>query len=80
MDFLNWLSDSFSTIIDNILNLLPKSPIVFLTSNPTITKYMSYVNWFIPIYLWISILESWLTAVVTYYIVQVILRWAKVVE
>lgn len=80
MDFLEWLSNSFKTILNNIINILPTSPIVFLTRNSTISKYISYVNWFIPVYLWISMLETWLVAVMVYYIVQVILRWIKVVE
>lgn len=80
MDILEWLSDKFSEIYNSIIDLLPGSPIVYLTSNPTITKYMSFVNWFFPVYLWISMLETWLVAVGIYYAVQVILRWIKVVE
>lgn len=80
MDFLDWISSSFKSIWEGILKLLPTSPIVYLTRNETISKYMSYVNWFIPIYLWISMLETWLVAVMVYYLVQVVLRWIKVVE
>ncbi len=80
MDFLEWLGEKFSEIYEMVLGLLPQSPIVYLTTNETISKYMSYLNWFFPIYLWISILEGWLAAIAVYYIVQVILRWAKVVE
>lgn len=80
MDLLDWLSDNFSKIIDSIINSLPKSPIVFLSSNASISRILSYVNWFIPVYLWISILESWLVAIATYYIYQVILRWIKAIE
>lgn len=80
MDFLDWLSGKFGEVIDSLTSLLPKSPIVYLTTNDTISDILSYVNWFIPIYLWISILEGWLTAVCIYYIVQVILRWVKIIE
>lgn len=80
MDFLEWLSSSFKSIMDGIIKILPTSPIVYLTKNETISKYMSYVNWFIPVYLWISMLETWLVAIMVYYVVQVILRWVKVVE
>lgn len=80
MDFLEWLSNSFKSIVDGIIKVLPSSPIVYLTQNDSISKYMSYVNWFIPVYLWISILETWLVAVTVYYVVQVVLRWVKVVE
>ena len=80
MDLLNWITDNFQKIVDGIINALPKSPIVFLSTNPSISKVLSYVNWFIPIYLWISVLETWLIAIATYYIYQVILRWVKAIE
>ena len=80
MDFLNWLSDKFSDIYNSMIDLLPKSPIVWLASNSKVQVYLAYVNWFVPIYLWISILETWIVAVAIYYVVQVILRWLKIVE
>lgn len=80
MDFLNYLIDKFKVIVDSVLNMLPKSPIVYCTKNKTISEYLGYVNYFIPVYLWISILEAWLTAIVIYFVVQVILRWIKVIE
>ena len=80
MDLLNWITDNFQKIVDGIIKALPKSPIVFLSTNPSISKVLSCVNWFIPIYLWISVLETWLIAIATYYIYQVILRWVKAIE
>lgn len=80
MDFLQWISEKFSKIADAIIDALPKSPISYLAENETVSKYLGYVNYFIPVYLWISILEGWLIAVVTYYVFQVILRWIKVIE
>lgn len=80
MDLLNWLSGKFSTILNAIFDILPKSPITFLSSNSSVTYYLSFVNWFVPIYLWMSILEAWLTAIAVYYVYQVILRWIKVIE
>lgn len=80
MDFLEWISVKFSAIVDFVLNALPKSPIVYLTSNSTVSLYLSYVNFFIPVYLWISILESWLIAIAVFYVIRVILRWLKMSE
>lgn len=80
MDFLEWLSGVFQNIANNILNILPTSPIVYLASDSTVSKYLGYVNFFIPVYLWISILESWLVAIAIYYAVRVILRWLKMSE
>ena len=80
MDFLEWLSDVFQNIANNILNILPTSPIVYLQSDSTVNKYLGYVNFFIPVYLWISILETWLIAIGIYYVIRVILRWLKMSE
>jgi len=80
VDFFNWLGEKFSDLADKLINALPSSPIVWLQANSEINKYMSYVNWFIPVYTFIGMMEVWLTAVVIYYVVQVILRWAKIVE
>ena len=80
MDLIEWLTGVFKSIADAIFNVLPKSPIVYLETNSEIRTILSYINWFIPVYLWISILESWLVSILTYYIVQIVLRWIKVIE
>lgn len=80
MDFFNFLGEQFADLGETIVNSLPVSPIVWLEANPTIRLYLSYVNWFIPIYLMIPILEAWLICILCYYVIQVVLRWAKVIE
>lgn len=80
MDFLEWLSGVFQTIVNNLYNILPKSPIVYLQSDPTVSTYLGYVNYFIPVYLWISILETWLLAIAVFYLARVIMRWLKMAE
>lgn len=80
MDFLAWLSESFKGIADTIFNALPKSPIIYLTADSEVKTALSYINWFIPIYTWIAILENWLIAILTYYALQIVLRWIKVIE
>ena len=80
MEWFSGLIDSFQGFIDSLIDALPKSPIVYLSSSPEIEKFMGYVNFFIPIYTMIGLVEAWLTALVTYYVVSVILRWLKVVD
>lgn len=80
MEFFNFLCQQFSDLGQTIVNALPCSPIVWLQANSQTKQYLKWVNWFIPIYQMIPILEVWLVAVLCYYIIQVILRWAKVVE
>lgn len=80
MDFLNSIGETVSNIGNQIIDILPKSPIVYLESIPEIEKYLGMLNWFIPIYTMIGLTEAWLTAIVIYYVVQAILRWVKIIE
>lgn len=80
MDWFDGIKDTFSSIADSVIEVLPKSPIVYLESNPEIEKVMGYVNFFIPIYSFIALLEGWLIAIMAYYCLMTILRWAKFIE
>lgn len=80
MDFFNWIAEGFSGVVDNVINALPSSPIQWLINSNELNEYVGMLNWFIPVYTFIGILENWLAAVVIYYVVQVILRWVKAIE
>lgn len=77
MDFFNFIAEKISSLIETVISALPRSPIVWLESNPIVSKYMPYVNWFIPVYTFIGMAEVWVTACVAYYSIKLILRWAK---
>lgn len=79
-NFFKMISDNFSSFVDKLIDILPKSPIYFVNSIPEVKKVLGYLNWFFPIDAMLALTEAWLTAIVIYYIVQVILRWIKVVE
>lgn len=80
MDFFNAVADKFQELGNSIIEFLPVSPVQWLAVNPTIQKYLGWVNWFIPIQSIVAVYEGWLVCIVIYYVVQVILRWAKVIE
>lgn len=80
MDFFNFIGEQFQDIGNTIVSSLPSSPIVWLESNETIKLYLSYVNWFFPIYSIIPVVETWLLCILVYYVLQVILRWVKAIE
>lgn len=80
MDFFNFLGEQFSNLGETIVNSLPGSPIVWLEANSQIHQYLKWVNWFIPIYQMVPVLEIWLVCVGFYYLIQVVLRWAKFIE
>ena len=80
MDWFDGVKDTFSGIVDGLIEILQKSPISYLAATPEVSEVLGYVNFFIPIYSMIAILENWLVAIVIYYVVSVVLRWLKVVE
>ncbi len=79
MELLDKLGKSFLDFVNGIIDVLPKSPIVYLSANPTVSKYLSYINWFIPIYSIISLLEFWIVAIVAFYAFRFILKWTKII-
>lgn len=62
-----------------VYNILPNSPFQSL-SNSDISQYISGLNWFFPIQQIISIMQAWLTCVLTYYAYQIILRWTRAIR
>lgn len=80
MDFLEGLGETVSGIGNKILDILPKSPFTFLDANPQVREILGFLNWFIPIDTMIGMTEAWLTAIGVYYVLQAILRWAKIIE
>lgn len=62
---------------------LPVSPFKRFLANwdgfNVIRRFLSYVNWFVPISTLLDILTIWLAAIAVFYAVMAILRWIKVV-
>ena len=80
MDLLTWLSDHFQSIWENFIEILPKCPLYYLESIPEVKQYLGVINWFMPVSTMISIALDWLVCITIYYVVQVVLRWVKVIE
>lgn len=80
MDLLSFISEKFSDLWDQLVAVLPKCPLYYFESDPEVKKYIGYINWFIPVESMITIATGWLSCIAVFYVYQVILRWAKVVE
>lgn len=80
MDFLNGIGETVSSLGETLIGMLPKSPFYYIDANPEVKQVLRYLNWFFPIDLMIPILEVWLLVIAGYYIIQAILRWAKIIE
>lgn len=79
--------DSLSSLIvsglQKILSFFPDSPFSVLHDMGVASKYadlLAMINWFIPIYSFVSIMELWLAGIAIYYVWQIVLRWAKAIE
>lgn len=68
-----------TSALQTILNLLPRSPFTGLISYLQNVPYLGYINWFIPMSTLVSITKTWLAAITTFYLISVVLRWARAV-
>lgn len=75
---INQLIKALGKIAEMMINILPESP--FLIVENIEIPYIKYLNWIIPFEEMLVILTYWVGAIAIYYIVQVILRWVKVIR
>lgn len=75
---INQIIKALGSIGKAMVNILPPSP--FLAVQSIEIPYIKYLNWIIPVDEIIVITMYWLGAIATYYVVQVILRWVKVIR
>lgn len=69
--------------LKTLLGFLPDSPFKILDSldaTGQIADLLGKVNWFVPIYSFVGILEGWLGCIAIYYVYQVVLRWLHAIE
>ena len=75
----NMLIKYLGVALTAISYLLPDSPFTLL-ENSAIAEYLGYINYFLPLDFCIATLELWVAAIAVWYIYQVVMRWAKVVD
>jgi len=77
------LSDSTYDVLDWAVNLLPGSPFTFLKNTDLTSgmdEMMHMVNYWVPFAQMVVVALTWLTAIVTWYMIQIIMRWIKAIE
>lgn len=75
----SWLYD----FLNSVLDLLPDSPFQgFFTTFPgsDFQQILKYINWFVPIGTFATILTAWLSAIIIWYVIAMIMRWVKAIE
>lgn len=74
------IKEFLTALASMLLEFLPDSPFqAFLIHFKTIPA-LGYLNYFVPVSEMIVILESWLAAILVFYIYQLVLRWVKLIE
>lgn len=78
IEFVNQLFAKFGTVL---ISALPKSPFdSFLASIELNQKYVSWLNWFIPVGRIIIVIEAWLLAIAGFYIYKAIAHWIGIIS
>lgn len=78
---INALIRGLGAVLSIVLSLLPNSPFQsFIKSDSTVAYYLKYINYFIPVAIFVEILSSYLIAVALFNIVQIVARWLKLIE
>lgn len=68
---IKWVADA----INSILNLLPNSPFSYVYGLDT--QWLNVINYFLPVKEFVGVLETYVVAVLLYYVIRVPARWAK---
>lgn len=80
VSIINLIIKLLGEIANLFLMLLPPSPFNVNVIDQIEIPFLSYLNWVLPISFFMNLLTYWVLAIGLYYIVQVVLRWIKVVD
>lgn len=76
---LNKLIGIMETMADFFYSLLPNSPFTII-ENSEFNGLIAQINYFIPIYEFVAIMEGWLIAISVWYIYSIFARWIKAIQ
>lgn len=75
MELINAVIRALGEVISFFLDLLPDSPFQKLSFN--LGEVMGYVNYFIPVGMFVDVLGLYLAAVIVWYAVRWVLRFVR---
>lgn len=81
VNIINSLIGLLGLVLSSIFSILPNSPFrAYITASQEVTGLFAYINYFIPIDIFILILEAWIPCVLVYKGVSTVLRIINVVK
>jgi len=76
---LNKVIEIIGSIISVLYDLLPNSPFNII-SNSQFSELISQINYFLPVYEFVAIMETWLIAIAVFYLYSIFARWIKAIQ
>lgn len=78
---INSLIIMLSKVVGLALSFLPDSPFTkYINAQNPVLEYLGFINYFVPFTTCIEIATAWTVAIGFVYVIQVVLRWAKLME
>lgn len=77
--FVQFLLDAIVVVLNAVCALFPPSPFTII-EHTGFGDLIAKINYFLPIYEFVTILEAWLISVTAWYAISVIARWVKAIE
>lgn len=87
---LEGLTDGVIEILIGFVNLLPESPFANLFEGLvngfpddfpyTLAFTLNFLNWLFPVAAIMELFSVWLFSIALYYVLQIVLRWGKVIS
>jgi len=66
-------------VITVLYNLMPSSPFTIIEKTE-FAGLVAKINYFLPIYEFVAIMETWLVAIAIFYLYSIFARWIKAIE
>ena len=79
----NSMISGLTGAVNTAVSVLPDSPFrgaIEGMKSMVGSEMLGYLNYFLPITEMLATLSVWVTAIMLYYIVSIIMRWAKVIS
>ena len=64
---------------EELLRLLPQSPLAPFISEFAELPWLGVLNWFIPVRGILTVMTAWLAAITLFYVYSIIMRWIRMI-
>ncbi len=82
-DIVNSVLRGLVGIVNALVSWMPDSPFrgfIESVGSSVGSEFLGYLNYFLPIREFLGILTLWVSAILLYYAVSVVLRWARAIS